>query len=102
MPIWTWDYSLADAKITNVKNSNNHLLLEVDCSCTALHSRQYITMLIFENCVIQELPDIIGMFWYSVQVSRCEDKFQLCLVVTDKKNHKRSVKFKFSTAKYQE
>ena len=59
MPIWTWDYSLADAKITNVKNSNNHLLLEVDCSWTALHSRQYITMLIFETVLSRNYPILL-------------------------------------------
>ena len=52
----------------NVEHTDKRLLLALDRSWTALHASRYITMLIFEHCVIQKLPDIIGRFWYHVRL----------------------------------
>lgn len=62
MPNWNWDYSLADAKIMSVEKKDSGLIIKLDCSWTSLHSSRYIDKLIFENCDILELPNIVGKF----------------------------------------
>ena len=100
MPCWTWEYSLADAKITKVKSNHTTLVLQLDCSWTALHPSRYITQLTFENCTALALPDIAGMFWHRAQVSAMGDRFQLRLVVADARDRKKTVELQFSAVKY--
>lgn len=100
MPYWNWDYSLADAKIMSVENHDTTLMIKLDCSWTALHASRYVDQLIFENCDILELPNIVGMFWHDAKVSAHGKQFQLCLVVADKKNHKQTVKLRCSSVRY--
>lgn len=100
MPYWNWDYSLADAKIMNVENNDTTLIIKLDCSWTALHTSRYVDQLIFENYDILELPNIVGMFWYNAEVSAHGGQFYLHFVVTDRKNHKKTVNLGFSSARY--
>ena len=100
LPDWNWDYSLADAKIVDVENHDTTLMIKLDCSWTALHTSRYVDQLIFENCDILELPNIAGTFWYNAEVSAQGDRFLLHLVVADRKNHKQTVKLRFSSARY--
>lgn len=100
MPYWNWNYSLADAKIISVEMIDTALMIKLDCSWTALHPSRYVDQLIFENCDILELPNIVGMFWYNAEVSAHGGQFQLHLVVTDRKNHKQTVELGFSSARY--
>ena len=100
MPCWNWDYSLADAKIVSVENNDTALMIKLDCSWTALHTSRYVDQLIFENCNILELPNIVGMFWYNAEVSVHGGQFQLHLVVADEKNHKQTAKLRFSSVRY--
>ena len=55
--------------------------------------------LIFENCDIPKLPDIVGMFWYSAEVPAYGDGFQLHLVVVDQKDHKHMLNIRFSSVR---
>lgn len=100
MPDWNWDYSLADAKIMSAENKDTTLIIKLDCSWTALHTSRYVDQLIFENCDILELPNIVGMFWHNAEVSAHGEQFQLRLVVTDRKNHKQTVELGFSSVRY--
>ena len=86
---------MADAKIVSVENNDTSLIIKLDCSWTALHTSRYVDQLIFENCDILELPNIVGMFWYNAEVSAHGDRFQLHLVVADRKNHRQTVKLRF-------
>ena len=93
---WTWDYSLADAKIANAKIIIKSLVIDLDCSWTSLHTSRYINRLIFENCMIQAYCDIVGCFWFSEQVLKIGNNQKLNLIVSDCKNHKRSLEIQFS------
>ena len=84
----------------SAENHDATLIIKLDCSWTALHTSRYVDQLIFENCDIPELPNIAGMFWYDAKVSAYGDRFQLRLVVTDRKNHKQIVELGFSSVRY--
>lgn len=99
MSYWNWDYSLADAKIMRVEHNDMALIIKLDCSWTSLHTGRYVDQLIFENCDILELPNIVDMFWYNAEVSAHGDRFQLHLVVSDEKNHKLAAKLRFSSVR---
>lgn len=99
MPDWNWDYSFADAKIMSVENNDTTLIIKLDCSWTAVHTSRYVDQLIFENCDILELPNIVGMFWHNAEVSAHGGQFQLYLVVADGKNHKQTVELRFSSVR---
>lgn len=93
---WTWDYSLADAKITNTKMITRSLVIDLDCSWTTMHTGRYVNRLIFENCTIHAYCDIVGCFWYSEQISKVGSNQKLNLIVSDSKNHKRYLEIQFS------
>ena len=90
---------MADAKITKVRRDHTTLVLQLDCSWTALHPSRYITQLIFENCTVLALPDIAGMFWHRAQVTALGDRFQLRLVVADARDRKKTVELQFSSVR---
>ena len=90
---------MADAKIVKVESDHTALMLQLDCSWTALNPDRYITQLIFENCTALALPDITGMFWHHAQVSVHGDWFQLRLEVADERDHKKGVELRFSSGK---
>ncbi len=91
---------MADAKIVKVESDHTALMLQLDCSWTALNPDRYITQLIFENCTALALPDITGMFWHHAQVSVHGDWFQLRLEVADERDHKKGVELRFSSVRY--
>ena len=93
---WTWDYPLADAKITNTQMMAKSFVIDLDCSWTALHTGRYISRLIFENCTIQAYCDIVGRFWYSERVLNIGNDQKLELIVSDSKNRKYSLEIQFS------
>ena len=92
---------MSDAKIIKVETVGQNLVLELDCSWTALHPERHVDRLILEHCTALNPPDLAGMFWHRAQISGQQGKFELCLVVSDEKNHKRTVSFTFSSALYE-
>ena len=93
---WTWDHSLADARIVNVAVDGNRVVVELDCAWTALHPRKYVKSLMFEEAVLLDPVEIAGCFWLDARCSEEGRRRWVELRVTDDKNHRRGLGIQYS------